>query len=581
MQKHNLWLYTWLDRVKLLKRYESKIMVVAFVGTHIPLLVLLFYLVHSSAFLLETKLHILGIALIATLGGTLATLFILHNLLMPVSLTARSLKRYWAYREIPCLPTQFEDDAGVLMANASQVVRKLDDLLLYLANYDNLTGLPKRSLLQKHLSQSFSKGSSQPFAQAVFLIHFNGLQTLSSIKGSQLEDSVLRAVAQRSRHFCGESGFVAQLNHNEFAIAQSLSPASYSAAIQLTHDLLNTLLEPYQIEQETFHLTACMGVAFQSQQDDCAEQVLSHAGVALHRAKQQGNNCFEFYAADMTLRLQEHLYLENELRQAVANEQLHLHYQPQIDLRSGNMIGVECLLRWQHPELGSVSPSQFIPIAESTGLIVPLGQWVLQTACAQNKAWQQAGLPPIRMAINLSPLQFQQSDLVQQIRTALEQTGLDARYLELEVTESLAMENAAQTLHLLQELHQLGVSLALDDFGTGYSSLSYLRKFPFDILKIDRSFIQAADSSADGVALVEAIMALAGSLKLDLVAEGVETSSQVEFLRTAQGNNLSIQGFYFSPPLAAADLEQLLQQQSASPTSAPASAAAQLSYSLC
>ncbi len=571
MQKYNLWLYDRLNRIGYLESYESKIMVVAFVGTHIPLLALLFYFVNSSAFPLDTKLAILGVALVATLAGTLITLFILHSLLMPVKLTAQSLRLYWAERRIPDLPTRFTDDAGILMSNATEIIRKLDRLIVYLADYDNSTGLPNQTLFQKHLNKILTAATPHHLDVAVFVIHLSDLPTLHSLRDDRFSQQVLRAISYRLSQFCGEFGFVARLNGDEFAIAQSVS-RSYSEAIQQAQRLLDVLLQPYQIERESIHLTACIGVALHSR-GDRSEQVLSNACIALQQAKQQGNSCFQFHSTDMTLRLQQHLHLESELRQAMARNQLQLYYQPQIDLVSGHLVGVECLLRWYHPELGPVSPAEFIPIAEATGLILPIGDWVLKTACEQNRAWQQAGLPPIRMAINLSPLQFQQPHLVQQIQSILSKTGLDARYLELEVTESLAMNNVEQTLDLLQTLHRLGVTLALDDFGTGYSSLSYLRKFPFDILKIDRAFIKDVGSSSDAAALVKAIMALAGSLNLDLVAEGIETSTQLEFLAT-QGQNLSIQGYYFSPPVTASELGRLLKEQ---PKSVEQQ---QLSYSL-
>ncbi len=277
----------------------------------------------------------------------------------------------------------------------------------------------------------------------------------------------------------------------------------------------------------------------------------------LYQTKRQGSNNYQFYLAELNANLQERLTLENELHDALKRGEMLLHYQPKVSLISGRIIGVEALLRWQSPTYGSVSPAKFIPIAEESGLIVPIGEWVLSTACAQNRTWQKNGLPPLKMAVNLSARQFKQPNLVQMIAKILNETDLNANYLELELTESLIIDNVQQTITTLQQLHDMGIVLSLDDFGTGYSSLSYLKRFPIDILKIDQSFVRDLVFNSDDAAITEAIISLAHSLRLSVIAEGVETQEQLDYLQ-ANGCN-EIQGYYFSRPLAVADITLLLE----------------------
>jgi EAL domain-containing protein (putative c-di-GMP-specific phosphodiesterase class I) len=291
---------------------------------------------------------------------------------------------------------------------------------------------------------------------------------------------------------------------------------------------------------------------------DTVDALLRNADAAMHHAKEQGKNNYQFYSEEMNVRVFERMALESSLHRAIREQEFTLHYQPRVDLRTGEISGLEALIRWNHPEMGLVPPAKFIPVAEETGLIVPMGEWVIRTACAQSRAWQEQGLPPMRVAVNLSARQFRQKNLIETISGILEQTGLDASLLEVELTESLVMQGAEQSITILRELKAMGVEIAVDDFGTGYSSLSYLKRFPITNLKIDKSFIHDMASDPEDAILVKTIIDMAHGLGMKVTAEGVETLEQIEFLR--QHHCEEMQGFYFSRPLPADQLVQFLQE---------------------
>lgn len=548
--------YFFLSRLGYLKSYKSKLMVVAFVGTHIPLLTLLLYFVSTTAVALAVKLQIIGIALLATLIGTAATLLALHNLLAPVGATAQALKNYWNQKRLPNLPTHYTDDAGILMASTTQIVRKLDNFICRLEDYDDLTGLPNRKVFKARLLKEISAIESQQKA-TVYLIDIDGFQSLNAIEGNGVGDQVLRAISRRLAHYMGGEDRLARLGNDEFALFKTSDSALEDgcSTAQEIHTLLN---QPRKGILSRLHLTASIGISVYPTDGQEPEQLIANAYAALQRAKQAGNNRYQFYSTKFADALQKRLRLANDLKYALERNQLFLHYQPRIDWRKGEMVGVECLVRWQHPELGKVSPAEFIPIAEETGLILPIGEWILQTACQQNQDWQQAGLPPFTVAVNLSARQIEQPGLVDFVQLVLDETGLAPQFLELEVTESLLIGDIDHPLAVLEALHNKGIALALDDFGTGYSSLSYLRKFPFDILKIDQAFVKDMVHSRDAAEITRAIVALAKGLQMGLIAEGVETETQLNQIKTY--GCYEIQGYYFSPPLPAAELFQLLQQ---------------------
>lgn len=545
--------YIFLSRFGYLKSYKSKLMIVAFAGTHVPLLTLLFYFISSTAVAADAKFRILGIALLATLTGTAATLLALHNLLSPIGLTAKALEAYRNRQQIPDLPTQYTDDAGILMANTTQTIQKLDSFIHYIEDYDNLTGLPNRKLFKSQLKKQISAVKFQPIT--VFVIDIDGFQNLNTSESNDVGDQVLRAIAQRLSLHVDDSTFLARLGNDEFAIFQK-NVAADIPSFSTAQEILSRVSQPYGHISADLHITASIGISLYPGDGDDANQVIASAYTALQQAKRKSNS-YQFYSSEITTALQRRAKLASELRNALDKDQLLLHYQPRIDWRSGEIVGAECLVRWQHPELGMVSPADFIPIAEETGLIMPIGEWILRTACQQNKSWQRAGLKSFPVAVNLSVRQIEETDLVDLVQLILQESALAPQFLELEVTESLLIGNIDHTLSVLEALHKGGITLALDDFGTGYSSLSYLRKFPFDILKIDRSFVQDMVHSSDAAEVVRAIAALAKGLRLGLIAEGVETKEQLNLIKAYEC--YEIQGYYFSPPLSTDRFTQLPQ----------------------
>lgn len=556
LSKTNLHLYSFLSRFHHPKSYKGKIMLVAFLGTHIPLLTLLGYFVVSSSFTSEVKVRIILIALLATLVGTALTLYALHNLLAPVTLTFMALREYLSKKTLPNLPTKFTDEAGILMADTSHTINKLDEVIQYMVNYDDLTGLPNRVLFRDRLQQALSQAQSNNQLFAVISLSLDRLNNINNTLGHNTGNLLLRSAAQRLATCIGDTDVLSRFGSNKFAILQP-NLTSINDAITLSQKLLNTLSKPVLLDGNVVRTGASIGIAIYPNDCTDVDQLLKNADTAMYQTKKQGSNNYQFYSAELNANLQERLTLENELHDALKRGEMLLHYQPKVSLISGRIIGVEALLRW-HSTRGSVSPAKFIPIAEETGLIVPIGEWVLHTACAQNRTWQKNGLPPIKMAVNLSARQFKQPNLVQVIAKILKETDLDANYLELELTESLIIENVQQTITILQQLHDMGIVLSLDDFGTGYSSLSYLKRFPIDILKIDQSFVRDLVFNSDDAAITEAIISLAHSLRLGVIAEGVETQEQLDYLQ-ANGCN-EIQGYYFSRPLPADVLTKLLEE---------------------
>jgi EAL domain-containing protein (putative c-di-GMP-specific phosphodiesterase class I) len=354
-----------------------------------------------------------------------------------------------------------------------------------------------------------------------------------------------------------ESDTVARLSGDEFvAILSQYPDESLSPAV--AERVMKALAQPVTLEGKEFFVTCSIGIAVYDADGSPAQNLIEHADIAMYSAKKQGRNCFQFYQPAMNDEAQERIRIEGALRNALERDEFVLHYQPQVDLGTGRIIGVEALLRWQHPELGMVAPARFIALAEETGLIVPIGAWVMRTACVQAKAWHDAGQTGLRMAVNLSARQFSQPGLVASIASVLADTGLPAACLELELTESLFMHDVTHAVTLLHELKALGVALSIDDFGTGYSSLSYLRNFPIDVLKIDRSFVNDIATDADDAAIVVSIIALAHNLQLRVIAEGVESEQQLDFLRRHHCDE--IQGYFFSRPLDALAIGQMLQE---------------------
>jgi diguanylate cyclase (GGDEF)-like protein len=556
---HRLYLYSALAQLGLLKNsYIAKIMAVAFIGTHVPLLALIVSFVTSNSYSWEMAMRVLLIALLATLIGTAATIYVLNYLLAPVILTSTALQDYLHQKKLPELPTQFTDEAGTLMADTSQTLYKLDELIYQISNYDNLTGLPNRDLLGDRLYENVSQSANPQQLLTVLLVGIDDFTSISHSLGHETANQLLRTVAQRLSSCLSKTDLIANLNQDEFAIART-DILSFESVIKFSQLILATLAKPLVIEGQQIHLTASVGIVINELSDrHSVDQLLQQAHIALYQAKQQGRSQYQFYSPEMNAQLQERLLLENELRGALERGEMVVYYQPLVDLHSQQITAVEALVRWQHPSRGLVPPGKFIPIAEDNGLIVPIGEWVLRTACAQNRTWQLSGLSPIRMSVNLSARQFEQPNLVEVVKQVLNETELQPSYLELEVTESFLMGDIQHSVNTLKQLRELGICLALDDFGTGYSSLNYLNRFPVNMLKIDRSFVQDVTSNPDSAAVTDAIIALAKSLQLKITAEGIETEQQLNYLQ--QRGCQEGQGYYFGIPAPAERITEMLKQ---------------------
>jgi diguanylate cyclase (GGDEF)-like protein len=387
------------------------------------------------------------------------------------------------------------------------------------------------------------------------LIDLDRFKFVNDSMGHKAGDVLLMTVAARLRGALREADTVARLSGDEFVVILT-QHQDESLSADIVQRLMDTVAAPVMLGGKEFCVTCSIGVAVYPTDGAPADSLIEHADIAMYRAKKRGRNNYQFYTPAMNEEAMERVRIETALRSALERNEFVLHYQPQVELATGAIVGMEALIRWQHPELGMVAPSRFIGVAEETGLIVPIGLWVLRAACAQNKAWQAAGLGKLRVAVNLSARQFGADNLVQDLRTVLEETGLPPACLDIELTESLFMSDTDQAVELLHSMKALGVNLSIDDFGTGYSSLSYLSRFPIDVLKIDRSFVNGVTRDAGNAAIVSSIIALAHNLKLAVIAEGVETAEQLDYLKRHGCDEM--QGYYFSKPLDAADFEKLL-----------------------
>ncbi|MGH8532085.1 MAG: putative bifunctional diguanylate cyclase/phosphodiesterase [Gammaproteobacteria bacterium] len=439
---------------------------------------------------------------------------------------------------------------------AEEEARSREVQIHHLAFHDALTELPNRVLLLDRLRQALAQAERDGAQIAVLYIDLDRFKTINDTLGHPAGDELLRQVASRLRTVLREGDTVARLGGDEFVI---LLPHVLTArdAAQVAIKALGAMSVPFSVFGHELHATTSIGLGLFPKDGTDAETLLKHADTALYQAKDRGRQQYQFFDAAMNAQAHERLLLENHLRRALLRGELSLHYQPQIDLRSNAVVGVEALLRWQHPERGMVPPDEFIPIAEETGLIAEIGEWVLRTACNQASTWQAAGLPPVRMAVNLSVRQLlRQFDLPALVGAVLRDSGLAARSLELEITESTLMADPGHAIEVLRELHEMGLQITVDDFGTGYSSLSYLKRLPLDRIKIDQSFVRDIPEDADDVVIVQTILAMAKQLKIGVVAEGVETLAQCQFLREQRCEEA--QGYLFSRPLRAEACAELL-----------------------
>jgi diguanylate cyclase (GGDEF)-like protein/PAS domain S-box-containing protein len=444
-------------------------------------------------------------------------------------------------------------EVAFLLPEASDVTQQkaAEENIRHLANNDPLTGLPNRTLLTDRVNQAIrsAERTQEPFA--LMFLDLDRFKHINDTLGHGCGDKLLKEIALRLVDSVRLPDTVARLGGDEFVLLLPDTPAG--GAMVVAEKLLANVVKPCVLDLHDLAVTPSIGIAMYPGDGRDFATLSKCADIAMYRAKREGRNTYRFYTQEMHDRSSRLLHMEALLRQAIPRGELLLHYQPQIDLESGDCIGVEALLRWESRELGPVSPAEFIPMAEETGLILPLGQWVLRTATKQAKAWLDAGLPMKQMAVNVSSIQLRRADFTQTVAECLRESGLPAHRLELELTESAAFSNPETAFALLEQLHGCGVRLSIDDFGTGYSSLSYLKRIHIDKLKIDQSFVRDLGKNGGDEAMVEAMIHMARSLKLTIVAEGVETLAQLECLRARQCDE--VQGYYFSRPLPAAEFE--------------------------
>jgi diguanylate cyclase len=439
----------------------------------------------------------------------------------------------------------------------SDELQQAKEQLNYLIHHDSLTNLPNQMLLRETFLQVKPTDTSKEHLVTLLSVGLDRFNQITDHLGHAVGDLLIKAVAERLTACVGSQDVVVRLNSDRFAIILATTEHKKEAG-NVAETILQRLSQTFTLAGQEIFITASIGIALYPRDGTEIEDLLNHANTAMTKASQQGGDQYEFYSAAFNVGSSDRLILQSELRHALEREELQVYYQPQVSLQTGEIIGAEALVRWLHPERGLVSPDKFIPIAEETGLIIPIGEWVLQTACKQTKLWQNSGFASLQVSVNLSSRQFSQIDLRKQLVQILMQTGLDPTYIELELTESMLVQNTEVAIRRLNALKSLGVKIAIDDFGTGYSSLSYLQQFPFDILKIDRCFIQNITENPNNAAITKAIIEMAKSLNLKLIAEGVETTEELSFI--CRHGCDAMQGYLFSRPLPIHEFSQLLKR---------------------
>lgn len=452
------------------------------------------------------------------------------------------------------------DDAPMVIAVARDISEQVQARaqLDYLAYHDALTGLPNRTLLRDRLVHALAQAHRDERLVALLFLDLDRFKSINDTLGHAVGDTLLQAVTGRLRDCVREGDTIARLGGDEFTVI--LEGAQHVDDVaQVAQKILSAFFEPFRVERHEIFMTTSIGVTIYPFDEEDPDNLLKNADIAMYRAKEMGGKSYQFYTADMTKRVVERMRMENRLRHALERDEFVLHYQPLFHLGSGRIVGMEALLRWQPPETELVYPDAFIPALEDTGLIVPVGNWVLKAACAQLETWNRGRNEPLRIAINISPRQLGEPAFLSTVEEIVTASGLAPGLLEFEITESALLQNTDTVVGTLNRLRKLGIRLAMDDFGTGYSSLSHLRHFQIDILKIDRSFVRDLTSDPDAAAIVAAIVALGNALKLTVVAEGVETEQQLAALRGYACN--LVQGYLFSRPVPAAQMEALLCMQ--------------------
>jgi diguanylate cyclase (GGDEF)-like protein len=443
---------------------------------------------------------------------------------------------------------RYKDQLEKLLSERTAEVNRL-------AYYDTLTALPNRTLFKDRLEQAVAVAQSARKLLGILFISLDQLKKVNDTLGHLPGDLLMKQVAGRLRSCVTEGDTVARFGGDEFAVMLTHIDGARHV-VELIGSIREALHAPFDLDGQELFATTSVGVSLFPHDGNESQSLLKNAGSALYRAKKSGGDDYRFYTEDMNSKASKQFALETSLRHAIDNEEFVLHYQPRMAVDSLKITGVEALVRWQHPQLGLLSPIEFIPLAEDNGLILPIGEWVLRTACRQNRLWQERGFNAMRVGVNVSARQFQQQHLAEIVLQILDETGLAPKYLDLELTESSIMSNAQATIDVLARLKAMDVTISIDDFGTGFSSLSYLKRLPIDALKIDKSFVRDLTTDPDDAALVMAIVTLAHNLRLQVIAEGVETEEQLRFLQLLRCDE--VQGYLFSKPLPAEGLEQLL-----------------------
>jgi diguanylate cyclase (GGDEF)-like protein/PAS domain S-box-containing protein len=447
-------------------------------------------------------------------------------------------------------------EVAVHIAGIAIARRRAEERIQFMATHDELTGLPNRARFGEQLAEALQGAAQRGAWLSVVYADFDNFKFVNDSLGHSAGDSLLKTMAERMVAAVGPNDIVSRLGGDEFVVLLIDPPKDAPTIGAMLHRIRSAVVAPVEMDGRSFRITSSFGAAIYPMDGATAETLLANADAAMYRAKESGGDDLVFYVPEINANLRERLTLLEELRNADPSRDFVLHYQPQVDLNSGEVFAVEALIRWRHPRFGLAPPAKFIPIAEESGLIVPIGDWALREACRQNKAWQDAGLPPIAVGVNVSARQFRESHITAAVAAALAESGLEPRYLELELTESLVMRDVDRAIETMKELRGLGVRLSIDDFGTGYSSLSALKRFPVERLKIDRSFIQDLPDDDDDRAVASAVISLGQKLNLRVIAEGVETDEQVAFLRENHCDEL--QGYHFSRPVDAIAIPALL-----------------------
>ena len=542
-----------LALAQFLRTYRGKIMFVAFIGIQIPLITLLL----STTTIAKTISQPVCYQILGFIGAnaiaTALTLDSLYKLLSPILITSDVLNKY--LNDETDSPSDFSSEITSLITDADDALTRLNGVIQHLTNYDTITGLPNRELFQQRVQQAIESTGKNQFA--IIVLDLDNLQDINSTLGREVGDLLLQAVSQRLGNLLDSSDIFARFGGNDFAVLRT-NIIDRENSLCLSRLLLDSFIEPFFVNGGYISCSAKIGITIYPLDGITAPQLLQNADTAIYQAKQQNLNTYQFYSPAMSDRLKRALAIKENLRHALARNELYIYYQPRMEIATGKVAGVEALLRWHSSELGLVSPAEFIPIAEATKMIIPIGEWVLHNACIQSKKWQQLGMPPLKIAVNISTCQFKEN-LIETIDLILEDTSLDCSYLELEITESLLVENIDKAIALLKQLKHRGISIALDDFGTGYSSLRYLQNLPIDTLKIDRSFVKNIIECPEDAAISRAIIALAQNLSLKITAEGVETKEQLIYLKERGCHE--VQGYYFSKPLPPEMLEVFLSDR--------------------